>query len=589
MPNVNGSFQGATLILPGVYYKDNVSAALPVGAATTPPLIFIGFGYGGKPQTPLYHATQQGISAQLRGAPATEFVKFFMTPSGEVAGAQQITYINPAPNTQSTLSLLDGAATPVAVINLTSADYGTPSNLLQAQVQAGTIGGIELTLYDGYANVTAVGNNLGLPFQIAYTGSATTVTYSVTATDFTLTSPTAGESVTFPLGTGAYETIATLVEGINGTGHYVAQTISDTNGNLPSTSLDIVSDVALPAPTSGVYDYVNVTAVLGDPVFWVNTYAAALASAAIASGVTSGSSTAPAVIPMTFFTGATNVVPTLQDYANALNLALTLPGWAVIMDTNQSGISALGTQHVLTASSITNHRYRRYFTGSSVGDSISVTQANARSMNAKEASYCYPGIWRTSLSTGVNTLYGGLYWAACCAGIACGNRVAVPMTNKSLIGNGVEVALTTPDINQLQGAGVMCLRVPDSTGVPTIVRDLTTWQNDNNPENVNNQQVACRQALAYSMIATLSPYVGQINAGTISLGRVKNTVKSLLNAMLYSAPGSSGILAAWDAKSLSLTYNGGTQTLGVTVSVQFVGQNVFITVFVPVQPLMAAA
>jgi hypothetical protein len=150
------------------------------------------------------------------------------------------------------------------------------------------------------------------------------------------------------------------------------------------------------------------------------------------------------------------------------------------------------------------------------------------------------------------------------------------------------VALTTSQINQLQGAGVICLRVPQSTGVPTIVSDLTTWQNDNSPENVFNQAVACRQYLAYSLIQTATPYVGGIMGGTSSLGKIKKAITSTLNQLKYSGPGSSGILSSWQNSSLVLTYDGATQTVAITVNVIFVGQVRFVTIYTNVQPLNAS-
>ena len=172
--------------------------------------------------------------------------------------------------------------------------------------------------------------------------------------------------------------------------------------------------------------------------------------------------------------------------------------------------------------------------------------------------------------------------------MAAGNRVAEPLTSKALVGNGVEVALTTSQINQLQQAGVICIRVPQSTGVPTIVSDLTTWQNDNNPESLFNQQVACRQYLAYSLIQTAQPYVGGIDAGVSSLGKIKKSIVSTLNQLKYTGPGSSGILSSWDATSLVLNYNGATQTVAITVNAVLVGQNRFITIYTNVQPLNAS-
>ena len=46
MPNVSGSFMGATEVIPGVYTYSNVSADQLPTPPTTPPLVYIGFGYG---------------------------------------------------------------------------------------------------------------------------------------------------------------------------------------------------------------------------------------------------------------------------------------------------------------------------------------------------------------------------------------------------------------------------------------------------------------------------------------------------------------------------------------------------------------
>ncbi len=626
MPNVNQSFEGALLIKPGVYASDNVSAAQPVAPATTPPLIFIGYGYGGQPQTLLYFSDPQTLSDSLRGGPAAAFVDFLTSPSGELPGAQNITYINVGTNnTQSALTLYTSGA--VAAITLNSANYGVPSNLLQAEVSTGTTAGKKITLYDAYAAqfdlsnsapTNLVGDNLGIPFQLAYINptyqTSGNANYTITvsgnvALSLALSGQVAGEQWTFQLGAGTYSTVTSLVEAINGTGAFAAQVLSDTSGELPTNVLDGISSASLPIPTGqsspnsnlGTYQYQNVTAVLADPIFWVNTFASAMATATqlISTNDSNSGSMGSAIaadavsnIVMTHFTGAESVVPTNDDYARAFNLALTTPGWVVFADSNMPAVLALGTQHALQASSITERRFRRFISGSTPGDTVATTIANAQSMNAKEATYCYPGIYRTNTQTGANELYGGLYVAAAIAGMMAGNRVAVPVTNKTLIGNGVETpggsALTTAYINQLQQGGVLCIEVSSTTGVPKVISDLTTWQNDNNPENVFNQQVACRQDLEYGLIATLQPYVGQIDAGGTSLGKAQKTVMHYLNSKLYTGSGSSGTLAAWNPASLQLTFTGATQTLAVTVQVTFVGQNRFITVYTTVEPLNAS-
>ncbi len=168
--------------------------------------------------------------------------------------------------------------------------------------------------------------------------------------------------------------------------------------------------------------------------------------------------------------------------------------------------------------------------------------------------------------------------------MATGNTIPTPLTNKALTGNGVETNLTDSQINQLQQAGVMVIATSQQTGLPTIVSDLTTWQNDSNPENVYNQQVACRWSLAYTLVGILSDYVGTI-ASSLTETQILNATKSALNGAIYSSSNANGVISSWDPNSLSIVYTGANQTASISVNVTLVGQNRFITIFVPIQPL----
>lgn len=597
MPNVNVSFAGQTLILPGSYYQDQL-AGFVSAPPTTPPLIFIGYGYGVPPQTPFTFVNGAQLLSAIRGGPCSGFVPFLYSPSPQLFGAQLVTYINVGQNTQASLVVANGGGTPLGTF--TTTNYGVPSNLMQLQVTTGSLAGKKLTLYDGYAGTTIVGDNLGVPFQVAYTGNSVSgatliiATSGLNATSLTLSGSVAGQTFSAPLGGAGYPTIAQVVEFINGTGFYSAITIGD--GNMPSQYLDSGQGaVSLTVSGSGGYSYTNVTAALGSVLYWTNQYAqsanyATFALSGTISQFTSG--LAPANAPFTSFSGATSVPPTNTQYASALNLALTIPGWAVFCDSNSTAVQALGTQHALTASQPVNGSWRRFYTGSTVGDSVNTTIVNAQNNNSNRSIYVYPGIYATNTITGVNTLYGGLYAAAAAAGMDSGNIIAMPLTNKVLSGNGVEVSLTTAQINQLQQAGVMCLKgtTPPTSGTvnynnipPTIVSDLTCWQNDNNPENVFDQQIKCRDYLAYSIVNATEPYVGTI-ADVYDETRILNAVKATLNALIYT-PGSNGVLASWNPQSLTLVYNGNTQTAAVCASVQLVGQNRFITETITIFPL----
>lgn len=586
MPNTNVAFNGQTLVIPGAYYGDNVVAAATPTVPTTPPLIFLGYGYGQKPKTPVTYVTPQNLLSAIRGGPCSGFVQFLTNPSPQLNGAQQITYINVGSATQSSLTLQNSNAS--GVITLTSTNYGIPSNLLQAAVAAGGVSGsIQLTLYDGYANTQAIGNNLGIPFEVAYTGAATGVTYGVTvsggvATTFFTSGAASGQNVSIPLGAGSYATVGSVVEYLNGTGFYSAIVLN--NGSLPSTYLDSASGVALAVPSSGVNQYANVYAEYGDVIFWVNQYASSYATAVITSGTTSTSGAPLNVLPLTPFSGATSTPPTTSDYASGFNVALTVPGWAVFASSNASGVIALGCQHVATASQSVNGMWRRFFSGSSTGDSVATTQAVAQSMDQINATYVYPGVYANNTGTGQNQLYDGLHAAAAVAGMATGNAVATPLTNKQLNATGVEVLLTPSQINTLQQSGVMPIWIPQQTGVPTIVSDLTTWQVDSNPENVFNQQVACRYYLAYSVVNTLQPFVGSV-ANPLIETNILNAVKQVLNALLYNSGNANGVLVSWNASTLQLIYTGSNQLAAVQVSVVFVGQNRFVTAYVNVLPL----
>lgn len=586
MPDLNISFGGSILVAPGAYYLDNVSAALQATVPTTPPLIFIGYGYGQKPQTASSYGSPQALLSAIRGGPCSGFVSFLMQPSSQLNGAQQVTYINPGENTQSALTLNSGVS---GVIALLSANYGLPSNLLQAQVQTGSVGGRRVTIYDAYQGQSFVQDNLGLPFQLAYEGAASGVTFAVVASGgvpvtFQTTSSVSGESLSIPLGPATYGTVEQLVEYLNGSGHYSAQVISQ--GALPTSYLDVVSGVALPVSGASL-TYENVTATLGDIVYWINTQAESLATATQVSGVVSSAAVAPSVLALTPFSGAVSIPPTLQDYANAFNLALTYAGWVVFADSNASGVVALGNQHAITASQPGYGTWRRFFSGSSQGQSVAASIAAAQSCDAITSCYVHGGIYQTSTTTGVNTLYSGLYVAAAAAGMATGNAPATPLTNKSVIGNGTEYQLSpgpAGQIDQLQQAGVIPFTTSPITGEPTIISDFTTWQLDSNPENVFTQQVACRWWLAYTLRNAAQPYVGTI-ADPVTEVNILKAIKQALNLLLYTAGNPNGVLASWNPNSLVLIYTGAQQLAAITVNVVLVGQNRYITETVNVLPL----
>ena len=587
MPIQGVDFAGSFLALPGAYYADNVTAAGPDTPPVTPPMVVLGYGWGQKPQTAVTYINTANWQAAMRGAPIVNYIPFIANPSPNLNGAQYVTFIDCSRNTQSSAVLLTSGAGTYAT--LTSALYGPPSNQLTYAVnytnRASTLAA-NLVLTDNYANVQYNGLNLGVPFDLSYVGAATGgLSYTCTPASgtFKLTSPNAGETVTFSIGSGGYTPVSTLVEAINGTGFWTANLISSTNGQLPSLSLDAGN----PTVATGVAN--PVLATQNDLVYWVSQFCSSIVTAVTGSAA-SGGAGVPASGTPTFFSGATGVPPITSDYASGFAVALANPGWVIWADSNSSAVQALMASHCEIASSPPYGMWRRGFTGSSIGDTVATTTATAIGLDSLQMVYAYPGIYKTNTSTGVNQLYGGNYVAAAAAGIAAGNIVALPLTNKVLNGTGVEAAnagapLTQSQLSTLQNAGVMALwTTTQQNGPPTILSDMTTWQVDDNVENTSSQQVACRYWLAYSVVSTLRQYVGTIASPTTEVN-ILNALVKLFNALIYTGGSSNGVLASWDQKSLVLTYSGTQQLASVTVNVTLVGQNKFITCYASIQPL----
>lgn len=581
MPDMNVAFGGQVLTQPGAYYTDDVSAAANTALALVPPAILIGNCYGLPKNVPATFTSQEDLTAAIRGGPLAKYLPFLYDPSPSLNGASIVTVINVANNTAAGITLKNSAGQPV--LSIPSANWGAAENLKQVSVAPGSIGGVLMTLFDGYSNQTYQADNLGLALTISYTGQASGVTLAVTpGVSLTLVSPTASENVTVPLGSGGYQTVADVVNYLNGTAAFTAQVIS--NGALPTTALDTAA-----GRTIAQNGTANIGASLNDIVFWLNTQAQAFTtSAAVVSGVTSQYANLPAPVPLTHMSGGTNVPPTLADYAAGFNAALNTPGWVVFADSNAASVQSLGAQHVKTSSSIVNRRPRRFVTGSTLGMTVSQAGAASRALGLKECTFCYPGITANDPNTGLSTLYDGLAHAAATAGIMAGNPVATPLTNKALSATGVEVSISASDLNTLQANGVQALTVPDATGAPTILSDVTCWQTDNNPENVFNQQVAIRQYIAYVMIQAMSPYTGAIES-SLSIAIQKKAAVAALNGLLVNASGSTGVLNSWDTSSLKLNYTSSGQVTSVSFNATPVGQNRFTLITNYIQPLTLSA
>lgn len=589
MPNMNVSFNGATLILPGAYEGDVPSGVNPNANAAVPPLIVIGYSYGGAPYTPYGFSSVQAFQAFLRGGQSTSiFAPVLANPSPNWSGAQEIIYINACESTQSstTLSASANASGACPIAAFTSANFGLPSNNLQISATPVFSGkGANLTLYDGYSGATITGTNVGVPLQVSYEGAGSGGVISVLDTnadnipDHITITDTGTLVATLAIGPSGYNLVSDLVNYLNGITDFSALILGD--ATLPLVDLDLGTYTMTGSGASAI-----ITAGFNGPIYWANQYCSNYITAARAAGADVRPTTGTAVfvsVASQHFSGATSTPPILQDYANCFNAALNVSGWAVICDTSSAAVNALASAHVTQASSTLVGKGRRYFTGGQLGETVSQAAAAAQALANKFVVYAHPGISVQDPTTGVTTLYGGYMAGAAAAAVAVGNDVAQPLTNQPIQAVGVETALSTTDIDTLQQAGVMPIAITNNDNIPRFISDFTTWQSDANPLNVFTQQIACRLWLAYSLVNAARPYVGTV-ADTLDETRILNSAKKCLNALVRtSANNANAVLASWDTSSLQLVYTGAVQTAAISVNVTLVGQNRFITILVPVQ------
>lgn len=575
------SFGGQTLVFPGVYSSIIPQTNLP-NTNATPPILLIGSAAGGNYNTPYTFSSWSDLLTFARGGNIANYIPYFTQPS-PVAGvsvSNNIIFINVSNNVPSTLTVNTTVAGSNVVLE--AANPGAPSNLLNIQIAANSEYSVamDVTLIDGYSNAAVGGVGLGVPFLLAYNGSASSgVTYNITATEFVLSSPNPGESFTFSL--GAFSTMSQLVTAINETGVYEAVLFSSTDGNLPTSAWSESyatlpsAPIALSPPTSGQLNYAAVVVGLPDFIYWVQNIANSLVS--IKSINASANAWPLVTMGVTYFTGGQTVAPQVSDYANGFATALNVPAWIVWCDSDSYTVQLLGAEHAKQASQAGVGGYRRFITGSVLGATPAQAIEIASALSSKETTFVYPGLKVINNTTQTPQVISGHAASAMVASFFAGQYPSQSIINVPLNATGVEQSLTAAQIQQLLSAGVMVLAQRLTNSAPSVVQDVTTWQADSNPVNVFNMLVGAAQWTAYTLNNSLQKYIGQPSSPQ-TLANLQQDVKKTLNALIYSTSNPIGVLASWNPNSLQVSYNGNTQSYNVSVEVQLINEGNYVLI-----------
>jgi hypothetical protein len=193
----------------------------------------------------------------------TELASYLKTPSFDlnVRGAYRIYVLRLGQPTPASLTLLDGASTPVLV--MTSIDAGTYANKNAVQVSTGSVVGKKVTLR--FRQELLVLDNLQNALHLAYTGNGTLATITITRQDdkairlqTALTGATDGSiPLDLDLTQDAFATVQQIATFLNGQNGYRARLDRYSDAQLPTSELDTVAGATIRTPIALTIRYVG--------------------------------------------------------------------------------------------------------------------------------------------------------------------------------------------------------------------------------------------------------------------------------------------------------------------------------------------
>jgi phage tail sheath gpL-like len=513
-------FGGKTIELPGVYTYNDVSAfEVRESAVDASVVAVIGPAKGGVPNQ-VYRFTSPGQAFKtLKGGELYELINYVYrggTP-------QQVVAIKVAGAGAAQASFSAGT------LVLTSKDYGSVGNLLQAEVGNGSTVGKKITIIDGFSQYVETYDNLGPALNITYNGTGTTSTLTITvaagsATTLSVTTLDASSNVipedtfTLDLTSSEYSTIEKVINAINLRPNFTAvKSTYMLYDDLPSSYLDAVTD-------QDITSTFTITATLGACIHTINKNS----SLVTASKTDPNDTAAPTNTPLSFFTGgADGAAPTVTEYTSALALLEAEDVHYICVASGDGDVQGAVLAHVEAMSDVVNRMERMAFLGHSNPDAtVSDYQAAALPFNASyRVVYCAPGIIENYGGTTVKRP--SYYLAALLAGMKAGLRPQENITNKSINVVNLTTRFSPTEQVALLKSGVTPVAYRTNKGF-YVVKGVTTYRATNNLAYMDIAAVVTIDNISKTIRTTLeSAYIGKpITTSTVN--DIKLTVLGIL-------------------------------------------------------------
>ena len=565
-------FGGRLYTSPATVSSVDDSGMVPVLTATGNGLALVGLSDGGEPNVAIAINGPADAAAKLVSGELLTAVNKCYSAFSAVGAPGSITVVRVGQATASTVTLKDTAG--AASIILNSVLYGLPSNQTRAKVEAGTVSGVKITVQNG--TVYSVGDNLARGgITIQYVGADAAATAGTTANSVVLAAGSdAADSATINF--SDFPTVQQLVDRINTVPGWSATAAAASSLN-PSGTLDII------APADAKTAPLALTANLQAAIDWLNSGQNSFVTAQRAPGA----GVALALVGFTYLAGGSYPATTAEDWTNAIDVLQTVDVQHITPLSADPDVWAAMDAHVQYMSTV-GRRERRAVVGGAVGLTIAGVAALGVTINSDRTAFAWPAHYDVD-ALGNKTFQPGYMTAAM---VAAGHAASAPgasLTNKAISVAGLQFLAANPsDTDTLINAGILCIDL-EPTGF-MVVRDISTWLQNNNYNRVEN---SCAAAVDY-VTATVRSALDVLRGGPVSprsLAQALNIANTTLTNLAKAAPVGPGVIVG-DANSpafsnLQATAQG--DVIGVSFQCSPVIPDNFITVGISVVPYAGTA
>ncbi len=593
------NFNGAVLVRAGGATRVDASAFQNLGIAGLGIVALIGEADSGLPGQIYSFTSPQQMVQTFRSGPLADAADLAFRPMNDPrvpGGAQTVLAIKVNQSLQATLSLPGGGA---GQILATSKTAGAGTNKLTTQITTSAGGKVVQNIFsDGARSITETSPPLGgVPdFQIQYVGAGTAATLTINGTQLsTVCSGAPGDNLNLTLST--YPLLSDVLAAIQQNPAYAVTALSGNPYTLPAASMDWQSAVAIKTTP------VPVTTKLARVIAWINT------NSQLVTFARSGTSTGLPPDDTTVAIGAGSV-PSALSYSGGARGISANSNWQAALDS----LNAVRVNQLvpLISSDLTNQGLGSTATFASVAAATDAHVAFTSSTAGKNECQAYLGMAGTktqllaqaavlqSLHTlltgqkvtrpnaaGTITLYDEWSLACMLAAGRAGSIQGEPLVYKTLRCNAVGQDASWNPSND--GADMILGGVTFAFSSPNqgyrFDRCITTYTKADNDAYVEESIVTGWKALAYDLRTQLETIFTGTRGTPLTVRSIYDAAANLLEK--YRQQGQIVDSVASDGsvqpgyRDLSVTLNGGTCNLNVTVSpvsgVNFLLQSIFIT------------